>query len=152
MKNTKNEYKKRQFITFHIDNHLLGIDILNIREINKNLDICPVPLSPDYIRGLLNLRGQIMTVFDLGKRLGFESRKITVESKNIILKDEDVALLVDCIRDVIQISEEHVVLPPAGAGEIEEEFVEGIIKLKKELLVIVSADKILNYKISTEVV
>ncbi|MFH1138507.1 MAG: chemotaxis protein CheW [Pseudomonadota bacterium] len=135
----------RQFVTFRIDDHLLGIDVLGVREINRALEITPVPRSPAYVRGLVNLRGQIVTVFDLGVRLGFEPRLISETTHNVILKSEVVGLMVDAIGDVAQTDEEDVEPPPANVGGIEGEFIEGVVKLERELLVILSAEKLLRY-------
>ena len=76
----------KQFVTFRIDGDLLGLDVLRVREINRILDITPVASAPDYVRGLVNLRGQTVTVFDLGIRLGLTPRFITEESHNVVLE------------------------------------------------------------------
>jgi len=136
----------RQFVTFRIDMYLMGIDILAVREINRFLDITPVQHVQDYIRGLINLRGQTVTVFDLGVRLGLSARILTDNSHNIILKKDAVGLLVDCIGDVTEAEETEIELPPANVGKIEEKFVVGVVKLEDELLVILSAEKILETK------
>ena len=135
----------RQFVTFRIDDHLLGIDVLGVREINRALDITPVPKAPEYVRGLVNLRGQIVTVFDLGVRLGFGPRKITENTHNVILKSDVVGLMVDAIGDVAITEDDEVEPPPANVGAIEGEFIEGVVKLENELLVILSAEKLLRY-------
>ncbi len=138
--------KSRQFVTFGIDDYLLGIDILKVREINRVLDITPVQHARTYVRGLINLRGQTVTVFDLGRRLGLALRKIAEESHNIILKNDAVGLLVDSIRDVVVAQDDEIEQPPANVGGIEGKFIEGIVKLEKDLLLILSAEKILEYK------
>jgi len=136
----------KQFVTFQIGDHLLGIDILRVREINRVLDITPVQHCPPYMRGLINLRGQIVTIFDLGVRLGLGPRKLTERSHNIILKPDTVGLLADSIGDVVETREEDIEPPPANAGEIEGKFIEGVLKLETDLLVILSAGKLLEYK------
>ncbi|OQX26455.1 MAG: hypothetical protein BWK80_10385 [Desulfobacteraceae bacterium IS3] len=136
----------RQFVTFRIDMYLMGIDILAVREINRFLDITPVQHVQDYIRGLINLRGQTVTVFDLGVRLGLSARILTDNSHNIILKKDAVGLLVDCIGDVTEADEAEIEPPPANVAEIEEKFIAGVVKLDDELLVILSAEKILEAK------
>ncbi len=136
----------KQFVTFQIGDHLLGIDILRVREINRVLDITPVQHSQPYMRGLINLRGQIVTIFDLGVRLGLGPRKLTERSHNIILKPDTVGLLADSIGDVVETREEDIEPPPANAGEIEGKFIEGVLKLETDLLVILSAGKLLEYK------
>ena len=134
----------RQFVTFRVDDYLLGIDILKVREINRVLEITPVQHAREHIRGLINLRGQTITVFDLGVRLGLTHRKITEESHNIILKSDLVGLLVDSIGDVVEARKHIIENPPANVGEIEGKFIEGIVTLRDELLVVLSAEKILE--------
>ncbi|MFP5213899.1 MAG: chemotaxis protein CheW, partial [Acidobacteriota bacterium] len=90
----------KQFVTFRINGSLLGLDVLTVREINRVLDLTPVPHAPDYVRGLINLRGRTVTVFDLGVRLGQPASAITEESHNVVLKHDSVGLLVDAIGDV----------------------------------------------------
>ena len=132
----------KQFVTFRIDRHLLGLDVLGVREINRVVDMTPVPRAPDHVRGLVNLRGQILTVFDLGARLGLGARRIGRSTHNVILKSDAVGLLVDAIGEVIQADIEDIEAPPANVGGIEGEFIDGVVKLEKELLVILSADKL----------
>lgn len=136
--------RKKQFVTFRIDDDLLGIDVLMVREINRVLDITPVPKSRDYVRGLVNLRGQTVTIFDLGVRLGLSPRIITPESHNVVLKNDPVGLLVDSIGNMVQCAEPEVELPPANVGSIEGKFIEGVLKLSHELLVILNTRKILE--------
>ena len=135
----------KQFVTFRIEGDLLGMDVLRVREINRILDITPVPRAPAYVRGLVNLRGQILTVFDLGIRLGLPSREITDESHNVVLKHHLVGLLVDSIGNIVQCDELEVEQCPANAGGIEEQFIEGVLKLEDELLVILHTGKLLEY-------
>ncbi len=135
----------KQFITFRIDGHLTGIDVLRVREINQILDITPVPKAPAYVRGLINLHGQTLTIFDLRIRLGLPPREITEESHNIVLKHPPVGLLVDSIGNIVECDELEVEQCPANADSIEEKFIEGVLKLEDELLVILSAGKLLEY-------
>ncbi len=138
------------FVTFRIDEYLLGIDILKVREINRVLDITYVQHAREYIRGLINLRGQTVTVFDLGIRLGLKIRKITEASHNIVLKADLVGLLVDSIGDVVEAREEEIEQPPANVGGITGKFIEGVVKLEDELLILLSVEKILEYKVKRE--
>ncbi len=135
----------KQFVTFRIEDDLLGVDILRVREINRMLDITPVPKAPAYVRGLVNLRGQTLTVFDLGIRLGLPPRQITEESHNVVLKHHPVGLLVDSIGNIVQCDELEVELCPANADSIEEKFIEGVLKLEDGLLIILRTGKLLEY-------
>jgi len=134
----------RQFVTFRIDEHLVGLDILKVREINRVLEITPVQQAPAYVRGLVNLRGQTVTVFDLGVRLGLSPRAVTETSHNVILKPEAVGLLVDRIGDVEEAEETAVESPPANLNGIGAAFIDCVVRLKDELVLVLSPEKILE--------
>jgi len=135
-----------QFVTFRIDELLFGIDVLKVREINRVLDITEVQHSPPHIRGLVNLRGQVVTIFDMGIRLGLKERAISEESHNIVLKREPVGLLVDAIGDVVQTDQDNIEHAPANVSGIESDFMAGVVRQNNELILILSTDKILNDK------
>lgn len=149
----------RSFATFVLNEQLYGIEILLIREINRQLEMTPVPHAPDYIRGLLNLRGQIVTILDLNKRLGLKNATLSERSHNIILKTDQelqginkelvtapdkVGLLVDDIQDVLIVSEEEIELPPANVGKVDGQFLSGVIKQADKLVTILSVEKLLK--------
>ncbi len=142
--------KKRQIVTFRVDECLVGLDILEVREINRFLDITPVQHAPEYVLGLMNLRGQMVTVFDLGVRLGLPSRGFSPESYNVILKNEPVGLLVDAVGEVVQAEDHEIEAPPANLHDIEGEFIAGVLKLADEVLVILSAEKLLHHRMMDE--
>jgi purine-binding chemotaxis protein CheW len=149
----------RSFATFVLNEQLYGIEILLIREINRQLEMTPVPHAANYIRGLLNLRGQIVTILDLNKRLGFEDTMLSERSHNIILKTDQelqsinkelvtapdkVGFLVDDIQDVLIVSEEEIELPPANMGKVDGQFLSGVIKQSSKLVAILSVEKLLR--------
>lgn len=138
---------KKQFVTFLIDEYLLGIDILKVREINLCLDITPAQHAPPHVLGLINLRGQTVTVLDLGVLLGLAPRPVSVQSHNIICKDKAVGLLVDQIGDVLDVEEEELEQPPANlfqASRVKNDFIAGVVQLKNDLLMILEPVKILK--------
>jgi len=151
------------FTTFQLDEQLFGIDIRFIREINKQLELSPVPHAPDYVCGLINLRGQIVTVIDLKRRLGFEHTLITDETHNLILKTDQeiinsfglndvsesaipdkVGLLVDRIGDIVSVETNTIALPPANAGKVDGQYLSGAVSLADGLLTILSMNPILK--------
>ena len=153
----------RQLATFTIGEHLFGINVLLIREINPNTEFTPVDLAPDYIRGLLNLRGQIVTIIDPAVRLGMPRREITPHSCCLVLKTarevedrEDsadlvpdtvidmVGLLVDSISDMVTADTREIEPPPANIGEIDGRFMSGILKLDERLLIILKTGEVLK--------
>ena len=136
-----------QLVTFRLDAQLFGIDLLRVREVNQVLDITPVQHARSYILGLVNLRGQTVVIFDLGVRLGLKPAVMTDESHAIVLKDERVGLMVDGIGDVVQAEESEIESSLAHRGEMEIPFSNGVLKLKDDLLVILSAGKIIEQEV-----
>ncbi|MCF8045357.1 MAG: chemotaxis protein CheW [Desulfarculaceae bacterium] len=141
---TAEEDLVKQFISFRIENFLFGIDIRHVREINQLLDITPVQQTSDYIRGLVNLRGQIVTIFDIAVRLGFPGRTIGPDTHNIVFKHENAGLLADEIGDVMDIEDSAIDTPPVNMSGEMSRYVEGVVRLDSELFLILSPGKILE--------
>jgi purine-binding chemotaxis protein CheW len=133
----------RQFVSFRLAGRLLGLDIRQVREINRALDITPVQHAKPHVRGLLNLRGQIVTVFDLGERLGLGPQEITADTHNVVLKGDDVALLVDAVGESVEVAQGQIESPPANLGGIANGFIQEVVKMHDGLLVVLSVEKIL---------
>lgn len=134
-----------ELATFYVGEALCGMDILKIQEINKLMEMTTVPQAPDYVMGILNLRGQIVTIIDLGKRLGLSSIAIDDFSRNIIVnsQNEHVGLLVSKIGDVITADWDKVESPPANIGGIQGVFFKGVFKTENHLIGILDAEKVL---------
>ena len=93
------------FCTFHVGQLYLGVEVLQVQEVLKAQQMTPVPLSDDTVRGLMNLRGQIVTAFDLRRRLGLGDRTDGIPAMNVVVRTPDgpVSLLVDEIGDVLEL-------------------------------------------------
>lgn len=144
------QFKKTQphveLITFNIGDACCGIDIAKIQEINKLNQVTCVPLSPEYVKGILNLRGQIITVMDIGKRLGLPSQCETDHQRNIIVQfeNESIGLLVDSIGDVFIAERNSIEKPPANVVGIQGQFFEGVLKSEKKLICILNLAAVLG--------
>ena len=135
-----------QLVTFHVGEALCGLDILSVRGINKRPEITPVSQAPDYVMGILNLRGQIVTVIDLGKRLGLSPFELSPMSRVIVVgfDSEDVGLLVDRVRDVVPGDGEQVEPPPANLEGVRGRFFEGVLKTGESLIGILDIEEVLR--------
>ena len=153
---------EKQFMTFTLGGGTYGINILGIREINYNLSPTEVPLAKEHIVGLLNLRGQIVTIFDTGIPLGYEKRVRKEESSLLIMKtnaelspvarredvlthQDQVGLLVDQIGDVISCEQSEVEPVPAHADVNVAKFLEGVVKHDDTLVGIINVPELLKY-------
>jgi purine-binding chemotaxis protein CheW len=135
-----------EFSTFYVGGALCGIDILNIQEINKHFEITRVPQASDYIEGILNLRGRIVTIIDLGNKLGLEPVKKDKDNRNIIVNsdDEHIGLLVDSISDVVLAKKSDIEPAPSNIGGVKGKFFQGVLKTETQLIGILDIDEVLK--------
>ncbi len=134
-------------LSFYINNTLFGINITLIREINRNVEYTPVPDAPPYIVGLFNMRGQVVTLFDISKLLGLKNESHSMRSMCIILKapandPNQIGFLIDKPGDVIDLDLEDCEIPPANVVGFEGEYINSVVKLNDRLLMIIDPDKI----------
>ncbi|MBW2036450.1 MAG: purine-binding chemotaxis protein CheW [Deltaproteobacteria bacterium] len=135
-----------ELATFYVGQALCGMDILRVQEINKLTEITKVPQAPEYVIGILNLRGQIVTVIDLGKKLGLSSIELGDESRNIVVSShsEYIGLLVDSISDIVKAEREKIEPPPANIGGVQGKFFEGVFKTEESLIGILNVEEVLK--------
>ena len=133
-----------EMITFYLGNALYGIDILKVQEINKLMDWTPVPHSEEYVLGILSLRGSIVTILDLGKRLGTVDTQVISSSRNIIVKSgiHCMGFLVDRIGDVVAIESEQICTAPANVNGIQGNFFNGVLRTDDELIAILDIEEL----------
>jgi purine-binding chemotaxis protein CheW len=137
---------KKQFSTFVVDRLLFGVEVEKVQEVIRYQAMTRVPLAPPVVKGLINLRGQIVTAVDLRCRLGLRPRATADLPMNVVIRHDDgaVSLLVDEIGDVLQVEEESFELPPGTLAGEARELIRGVYKLKDSLLIALDTDKILN--------
>jgi len=135
-----------ELATFYVGDALCGMDILKVQEINKLMQMTKVPQAPDYVLGILNLRGQIVTILDLGKKLGLGETDISQDPRNIIVNSAGghVGLLVRKISDVVTADMEKKELAPANMRGIQGEYFTGVYKTSDNLIGILNVDKVLS--------
>ena len=135
-----------ELATFYVGNALCGIDILNIQEINKNFEMTSVPQSADYVVGVLNLRGRIVTILDLGKKLGLSQIETHRNNRNIIVRSQEeyIGLLVDSISDVVSAEKDNIEQAPSNIGGVKGKFFHGVLKTKNSLIGILDIEEVLK--------
>ena len=133
----------RQYSTFYVADRLYGIDVIQVQEVAKPLPITKIHLAPEYVKGLINLRGQIATAIGLRELFGLEQEK-GGEKMSVVCKCDGVllSLQVDRIGDVIELSEESFEIPPETIGESVRRFMHGVYKIPDSLLSILEISKL----------
>lgn len=133
-----------ELASFFVGQALCGMDILKVQEINKLIEMTRVPQAPDYVLGILNLRGEIVTIIDLGKKLGLKSTEMSDKTRNIIVNSngEHIGLMVEQISDVVQVNWEKVEAPPANIGDVQGKYFTGVFKTDDRLIGILDVEKV----------
>ncbi len=135
-----------ELATFHVGDALCGMDILKVQEINKLMEMTIVPQSPDYVQGILNLRGQIVTIIDLGKKLGLGQTDLGSDPRNIIVNapGEYVGLLVNKLSDVVAAEPDKIEPAPANMSGIQGVFFTGVYKTDNKLIGVLDIKEVLR--------
>jgi len=143
---TKSVEQSRQYSTFYVSDLFFGIDVLNVQEVLRYQEMTRVPLAPDVIEGLINLRGQIVTAVDLRKRLKVTPRDTGHTPMNIVVRSEEgaVSLLVDEISDVLEVNPASYEPPPQNLPPEQRDLIEGLYKLDGRLLLILNTERVLQ--------
>ena len=135
-----------QFCTFYLGDQYFGLDVLKVQEIVRHQPLTKVPLAHSMVRGLINLRGQIVTAIDLRRRLDMSELAEDREPVNVVLQTDDgaVSLLVDEIGDVLEVSDEDFERPPETLQGSSRDLIRGAYKLDGKLLVILDPELIVT--------
>jgi purine-binding chemotaxis protein CheW len=137
----------KELALFRIDDALFGIDIVHIQEINKNLSFTKIYDAQDYIKGVLNLRGQIVTVVDLRVKFNREAASDDDPNRRMIIvnyQDESVGFLVDGIDDIINIDSSQLEDSVTQMEGVNPDYFSGVYKLDTEIVIILNVEKILD--------
>jgi len=135
---------RRQFITFKSADQVFGADIMVIREIRGWTDTTPLPHAPDYVRGVINLRGVVLPVIDLKARLGRGLTDANPKHVIVVVKagDRTIGLLVDAVSDILTATSADIQPTPELARDGQAAFVEGIAVLDQGMVTILSMDRL----------
>lgn len=148
----------KQFLVFLLDGKEYGIPILKIDGIIKLPQITPMPKVPEYIKGVINLRGQIIPIIDLRLKFGMPEAQYNERTCIIVIKidikgqEKFIGLLVDIVSEVFSFSSSDIEAPPDYGANMEEKFISGIGKVKDKVIMLLDIDTIVNYQEVTSII
>lgn len=142
----------KQYLTFRIGNENYGLELSQTREIIEYSGITEVPLMPNFLRGVINLRGDVVPVIDLAVRLG--RKPIEVQKRTCIIvvelqnneQDHVLGLLADSVSEVIEMNDENIEDAPSFGANIRADFIQGIAKRDDEFVVLLDANSALSIR------
>ncbi len=137
-----------QLVNFRLRDEEIGVDVGSVREITRVGDITHIPEAPSFIRGVTNLRGQIIAVIDLARQFGFPPRDELSDSARIVVtevKGQTVGMLVDEVPEVLKIPVENIEpTPELVQSEVEKHYIKGVAKLENRLIILLDLEKVLT--------
>ena len=135
-----------QLVSFKVGDEEFGVDILKVQEINKMTVITRVPNAPDFVEGVINLRGRVIPIIDLRKRLGLPQIAHDKNTRIIVVEiaNKTIGFIVDAVSEVLRISRDITEKPPALVAGIDADYITAVAKLEDRLLILLDLDKVLT--------
>jgi len=135
-----------QWVTFKLQEETYGINVMQVQEVLRYTDIAPVPGSPDYVLGIINLRGNVVTVIDTRARFGLPSSEVTDNSRIVIIEAERqvIGILVDSVAEVVYLKQSEIDTAPNVGTDESAKFIQGVSNRDGELLILVDLNKLLS--------
>lgn len=136
----------RQCVTFRLDEEVYGINVMLVQEVLRVTDIAPVPGAPGYVVGIINLRGNVVTVIDTRMRFGLPSREMDDSTRIVIIEAEKqtVGIVVDSVAEVVDIYSNEIESAPNVGNDETARYIEGVVSRGEELLILVDLNKLLS--------
>ena len=148
----------QQYVTFLLADEEYGVDILRVQEIKGWDAVTPLPDTPDYILGVINLRGTIVPVMDLRKRFDLEEIEFGTTTVIIVVransesgKERTVGLVMDAVSEVYDVSQEDINPPPDFGNSAAAEFVHGLVTVEDKLLILLNIDRLVDFGVLTSI-
>ncbi|MAA63199.1 MAG: chemotaxis protein CheW [Alteromonadaceae bacterium] len=139
------ENKVLQYVTFRLDDETYGIDVMQIQEVLRYTEIAPVPGAPDYVLGIINLRGNVVTVIDTRRRFGLMDAEVTDATRIVVMESSQqvMGILVDSVAEVVYLKSSEIETAPNVGNEESAKFIQGVCNKNGELIILVEFDKML---------
>ncbi|WP_448213075.1 chemotaxis protein CheW [Colwellia sp. MEBiC06753] len=135
-----------QWVTFKLETETYGINVMQVQEVLRYTEIAPVPGAPDYVLGIINLRGNVVTVIDTRARFGLEGAEITDNTRIVIIEAEKqvIGILVDSVAEVVYLRSSEIDVAPNVGNDESARFIQGVSNRDGELLILVDLNKLLS--------
>ncbi|WP_223441115.1 MULTISPECIES: chemotaxis protein CheW [Pseudomonas] len=135
-----------QWVTFKLDNETYGINVMRVQEVLRYTEIAQVPGAPSYVLGIINLRGNVVTVIDTRQRFGLMNAEISDNTRIVIIEADKqvVGIMVDSVAEVVYLRQSEIETAPNVGNEESAKFIQGVCNKNNELLILVELDKMMS--------
>ncbi|MGN0921760.1 MAG: chemotaxis protein CheW [Cellvibrio sp.] len=145
-KNSTAEDPILQWVTFRLEGETYGINVMQVQEVLRYSEIAPVPGAPSYVLGIINLRGNVVTVIDTRHRFNLPAGEITDNTRIVIIETERhvIGILVDSVAEVVYLRQSEIETAPNVGNEESAKFIQGVCHKNDELLILIDLNKLLS--------
>lgn len=135
-----------QLVSFKLGEEEFGVDILKVQEINRLVEITKVPRTPDFVEGVINLRGKVIPIIDLRKRFGLNLKDNDKDTRIVVIDIDGsiMGMIVDAVSEVLRLPESTIEPAPEIATSIDSEYIRGVAKLEDRLLIFLDLSKVFS--------
>ena len=135
-----------QWVTFRLEGEKYGINVMRVQEVLRMTEIAPVPGAPDYVMGIINLRGNVVTVIDTRKRFGLPEGITDDATRIVIIEAENqvIGIMVDSVAEVVDLDESQIETAPNVGNDESSKYIQGVSSREAQLLILVDVDKLLS--------
>lgn len=135
-----------QWVTFRLGDEKYGINVMQVQEVLRVAEIAPVPGAPSYVLGIINLRGNVVTVIDTRNRFGLMSRETDDSSRIVIIETAShiIGILVDSVAEVVELRSSDIETAPNVGNEETSRYIQGVTSRDNELLILVDLNRFLS--------
>jgi purine-binding chemotaxis protein CheW len=135
-----------QWVTFRLENESYGINVMQVQEVLRYTEIAPVPGAPPYVLGIINLRGNVVTVIDTRSRFALPNAETTDQTRIVIIEAENqvVGILVDSVAEVVYLRQSEIETTPNVGNDESAKFIQGVCHKNDELLILVDLEKLMS--------
>jgi purine-binding chemotaxis protein CheW len=135
-----------QWVTFRLAGETYGINVMQVQEVLRYTEIAPVPGAPAYVLGIINLRGNVVTVIDTRHRFGLLGAEVSDQTRIVIIEADNhvVGILVDAVAEVVYLRQSEIETAPNVGNDESAKFIQGVCNKNEELLILVELDKLLT--------
>ncbi|MGH1472203.1 MAG: chemotaxis protein CheW [Cellvibrionaceae bacterium] len=135
-----------QWVTFKLAGEIYGINVMQVQEVLRYSEIAPVPGAPAYVLGIINLRGNVVTVIDTRHRFGLPSEEVSENTRIVIIEAEKhvIGILVDSVAEVVYLKQSEIETAPNVGTEDNAKFIQGVCHKNNQLLILIELDKLLS--------
>ena len=135
-----------QWVTFQLEDETYGINVMQVQEVLRVSEIAPVPGAPDYVLGIINLRGNVVTIIDTRRRFGLMPKEMDDMTRIIVIEAENqvVGIVVDSVAEVVELRASQIESAPNVGNDESSRYIQGVTSVEGELLILVDLNKLLT--------